>query len=282
MRKMQSKVLLLLTVLMVMIFSCSAVFATDLDSLANDGSSSSPHQYGSGSSSPSNEDKAYNSITDYMSGYSYTTEEQMHKASTFASPITNAIGTITGFVVMITVALVGFVTALDLLYIAVPFTRSFLNPMQSQAGGSPMGGMGMGGMGMGMRGGMGMGMGGMAQGGAEGEYGLHRKWVSDEAVACVNMVNAQSQPQGGMGMGGMGMGGMGMGMGGMGAQAQPQNVRSTIATYLKKRIVFLVIFAIALTLLLSSLFTDCGLNLAELLYKIISKFNNSVANANVN
>lgn len=280
MRKMQSKVLLLLTVFMVMIFSCSAVFATDLDNIANDGDSSSSHQYDNGSSSPSDDDESYNSITDYVTGYNYTTEGQMQKASTFASPITNAIGTITGFIVMITVALVGLVTALDLLYIAVPFTRSFLNPMQAQAGGAPMGGMGMGGMGMGMRGGMGMG--GMAQGGAGGEYGLHRKWVSDEAVACVNMANAQSQPQGAMGgMGGMGaMGGMG-GMGGMGAQAQPQNTRSVIGTYLKKRIIFLVIFAIALTLLLSSLFTDCGLNLAELLYKIISKFNTSVANANV-
>lgn len=279
MRKMQSKVLLLLTVLMLMVSHCSVIFATDLDSIAN-GDQSSPHQYGS--SSPSSDDKSYNSITDYMQGYNYTTEEQMQKASTFASPITNAIGTITGFVVMITVALVGAVTALDLLYIAVPFTRSFLNPMQAQGGGgAPMGGMGMG---MGMRGGMGMGgMGARgAQGGGGGEYGLHRKWVSDEAVACVNMANAQSQPQGGMGMGG-GMGMMGGGMGMMGGgqpQAQPQT-KSVIMEYLKKRTVFLIVFAIALSLLLSSLFTDCGLNLAELLYKIVSKFNNGVASANI-
>lgn len=74
------------------------------------------------------------------------------------------------------------------------------------------------------------------------------------------------------------MGGMG-GMGG--AQPQPQNTRSVISTYLKKRVVFLVVFAIALTLLLSSLFTDCGLNLAKLLYKIVTKFNETVGNANI-
>lgn len=279
MRRMQSKVLLLLTVLMVMMFSCSAIFATDLDSIASGGASSSSYDnYYDNGSSPSSDDQTYNAITDYVSGYNYTTEEQMQKASIFASPLTNVIGTITGFIVMVTVALVGLVTALDLLYIAVPFTRSFLNP--TQGGGAPAGGIPMGGMGMGR-----MGMGGMGmpqQGGAQPmEQGLRRRWVSDEALACVSMASQPAQPQGGMPMGGMGMGGMG----GMGMQPQqPQQSQSTgsvITTYLKKRIIFLIVFAIALTLLLSSLFTDCGLNLAELLYKVVSKFNTSIANTSV-
>ena len=238
MRKVQSKVLLLLTVLMVLVYSCSMVFAAD---------------------SVTAGDESYGSITDYMRGYNYTTEGQMQKASTFASPITNVVGMLTGFIVMITVALVGLVTALDLLYIAVPFTRSFLNPMQSQ-GGVPMGGMGMG-----------TPMGG----GASAEQGLHRKWVSDEAVACVNMSGGSAQPQMAMGA----QGGMGMPMGG--APQPAQNTKSVIATYLQKRVVFLVIFAICLTLLLSSVFTDCGLNLAELLYKILSKVNGGIANAQI-
>ena len=78
----------------------------------------------------------------------------------------------------------------------------------------------------------------------------------------------------------MGMGGMGMGMGAQ-AAPQPQNTKSVIGTYLKKRAIFLVLFAIATALLLSSLFSDCGLNLAQLLYKVISKFSAGVSNANI-
>ena len=135
--------------------------------------------------------------------------------------------------------------------------------------------------GYGMRGGYGM-QGGM-QGGQQQEYGLHRKWVSDEAIACVNlaqMQNSAGQAQGGMPMGGMGMGMAGMGMQG-GMQQQPQApTKSVIFEYLKKRAFFMVVLAICMVVLMSSVFTDCGINLAELGIKVLNKFNGEISNVN--
>lgn len=224
------------------------------------------------------------SISDYLHGYTPVTGENMEQASQVASPIVAVIGTASGFIVMIVSAAIFLVTALDLMYIGLPFTRSLLNPQYGMAagGGGMMGGMpGMGGpmMGgpMGMRGGM---MGG-APGGGGGEYGLRRKWVSDEAVYCVQTyAMGASQPAMG-GMGGMpGMGGMGMG--GMGGAPQQMPMKSVILEYLKKRAFFLIVFAIAAVILMSSVFTDCGLNLAELLTKVVNGVSGKVSNVDVN
>ena len=127
-------------------------------------------------------------------------------------------------------------------------------------------------------------MGGGTQGQSQ-EYGMHRRWVSDEAVNCAALANPQPQG-GGMGMSPMGgMGGMGMGggmMGGMGGQQQqPMPTKSVIMMYLKKRTFFLIVFAVATILLTSSIFTDCGINLAELSFKIIDKFNSIISGVNV-
>lgn len=264
--KSVSKVFALVLMLVIMCMG-STVYAQDLDTIGSNGSSD-----GSGGTG----DEAFDSVTDYMRNYNAMDGEDMDKASTMMSPITSIIGTIIGVIDVLTVALLFLVTALDLMYIAVPFVRKYLYPAgEMQQQGSPgMGGMGMG-MGMGMRGGYGMGgMGGM---GAQPAGDAGRKFVSDECIAAL----MESQPQQAAGgMGGMGMGmGMGMGgMGGMGAQAQPAPTKSVIATYLKKRIFFLIVFAIAFALLMSSIFFDCGLNLAQLLYKIFAMFSGSIAN----
>ena len=68
----------------------------------------------------------------------------------------------------------------------------------------------------------------------------------------------QAQPQS--------AGGMPQPVGGMPQQA---GGKSVILCYLRKRIVFLLIFAVATTILMSSLFLKCGINLAELLYKVL-------------
>lgn len=243
----------------------------------------------SSQSSSSNDDSA---ISDYLHGFTPVTQDNMKKAGTMASPIVSALGTFAGFIIMCVSAGIFVITALDLAYIGIPPIRSFLNPqlaMGGAGGGMPMGGMGMG---MGMRGGMmgGMGMGGMS--GAQGampEQGLRRKWVSDEAIACVNMAMQGQQGagapmggMGGMGMGSMGMGGMGMGgMNAMNAQTQPVHTKSVIFEYLKKRMFFIIVFTVASVILMSSLLTDCGLNLAELLSKVIDKFNGQIASVNV-
>lgn len=270
MKKVMSKLYLFMLVAMLMMSFATTVFATDLDNLTS-GQTTTNDSDQSGQSSDSHN----GSITDYLQGYTPVTDENMSNANQYASPITNALGILTGFIVMIVSAGIFVVTALDLAYIGLPFTRSLLNPQQAQQQGGGMSPMG------GMHGGM---MGGGAQGQSQ-EYGMHRRWVSDEAVNCVALANPQPQG-GGMGMSPMGgMGGMGMGggmMGGMGGQQQqPMPTKSVIMMYLKKRTFFLIVFAVAMILLTSSIFTDCGINLAELSFRIIDKVNSIISGVNI-
>jgi hypothetical protein len=280
MKAMFSKVALVLSMMCIIAFASPiSLYAGNLDDLSNNSSTNN-----GSSSDSSNSDGA---ISDYLKDYTPVTNDNMESASTYASPIVSLLGTLSGFIVMIVSAGIFVVTALDLAYIGLPFTRSLLNPQYASGGGAMMGGAPMGGMGMGGMRGMG-GMGGMqgAQGGG-GEYGMHRRWVSDEAVACVQMASPQPQAggmAGGMGGGMMGGGMMGGGMMGGGMpqqQQQPQHTKSVILEYLKKRSFFIIIFAVATVVLMSSIFTDCGLNLAELLTKIMQKFNANIGNVNV-
>lgn len=295
MRTRMRAVALFLTLMCITAFAFPmAVYATGggLDDLA--GMSTDPNTNQTNSGAQGTQKNEENAIGDYLHGYTPVTGENMEQAAQVASPIVSAIGTISGFIVMVVSAAIFMVTALDLCYIGLPFMRGILNPEYASGGAAggaaPMGGMGMGGMGMGMRGGMGMmgGMGAMGGGGAAQpmEHGLRRKWVSDEAVYCVATYaggGASAQPA----MGGMpGMGGMGMGMGGMGAmgamggaaQQQQMPMKSVIMEYLKKRSFFLIVFAVATVILMSSVFTDCGINLAALLTKIVNKFSGQITN----
>lgn len=234
-----------------------------------------------------NRDYSNNGVSNYLGETEVVGQEQMAKASSMTSGIVNIIGVAAGVIVTITAALIFVITALDLLYIAVPFTRGFLAPNGGEGGAASMGGgMGMGGMG-GMRGGMGMGgmgmggMGGMNAGGSPHPGGsiAGKQWVSDEALQSVMPAGGSAPAMGG----GMGMGGMGgMGMGGMGAQGmggQKPSTHSAIVTYFKKRVIFIIIFTVCAVVLMSSVFTDCGLNLAQLVFKIMGKVNVAVGNA---
>ena len=252
--KVISRLYLFMFVAMLMLSFSTPVFASDLDSLGNTSTTSSTNQGGSNSGGGND------SVTDYLKGYTPVTDQNMSDAKQYASPITNILGTVTGFLVMLVSAALFVVTALDLCYIGLPFTRNFLNP-QSQGGG--MGGMGMSPMGGSMGGGQPQG----------------KRWVSDEAVACVSMANPQG---GGGGMGMSPMGGMGMSpMGGSMGGGQQQPTKSVIMTYLKKRAFFLIIFAVATILLTSSIFTDCGINLAELSFKVLNKINSMLAGVSI-
>ena len=163
----------------------------------------------------------------------------MSQAQALANPITNIIGNIIGAIVLLTAAGIFLVTALDLAYIAMPFTRPLLTSKH--------------------------------------------QLVSDEALAAVGGASG-GQQAGGMGspmgspMGGMGGMGSPMGSpmgGGMGGQ-QKQGTKAVITTYFKKRVVFMVIFAVATVILTSSILTGVGINLAALLTEIINKLNSII------
>lgn len=256
----------LIGMICIMLFmSVTSVFATDLDNL---GGSSEP-----ATTESSGQTGDGTGLMDYMSNYNPLTDENMKEANKLAGPLATAIGNITGVILVIVSALIFLITAIDLVYIAVPFSRRFLNPNLGAGQQAVGGGMSMGG-GYGMRGGYGMGaMGGMGMGaqGAAAPAGGGHCWVSDEAIAAVNLAggNQQAQP----GMGAMGMGNP---MGGMAQQGPPaQPTKSVIVTYLKKRIVFVVVFVICTIILFSSVLTDCGINLAQLLMNLLEKFNAS-------
>ena len=217
-------------------------------------------------------------VTEYIKGYKAVTDENMKVASQITNPIVNIIGNLIGVLTIIAVAAVPLTTMIDLLYIGFPAVRPLLNPeynMQPQGGMmggmSPMGGYGMGRMGMGM----GMGMGASQAPVSTGRVRL----VSDEAIACTPQT-AQAQPMAG-GMSPMGGMGMGMGMGSMMGAAQQQQApqtKSFIWEYFKKRMFFIILFVVSTILLTSSVLTDCGINIAQLIANIIVKFNDGLGN----
>lgn len=184
-------------------------------------------------------------LADYMRGYTPITEENMQFAATTMSPFVRLMGNLTGCIVVFTMMGIFFVTALDLCYIAIPPVRSFLNPQSTPNMGMPIGGMNM----------------------PMQNQSVKRKWVSDEAVAVVNqnLMPAQSMPN----------------MYGGPQPPQTQPVKIVIFEYFKKRVLFMVIFAIATTLLLSSIFTDCGINIAELGVKVMNKLNGAITEIEV-
>lgn len=251
MKKLTVVSLLLLTLLF---FPVASVHAGSLDDLGGNGSSEQTTEAGT---SQGYTDES--GLVDYMNGYQPITDENMQQAQGWSQPIVKFIGTVTSFIILITVSLMFLTTALDLLYIAFPPVRNILNP---GGGAQPAGGMGAMG-GMGMRGGMGMGaMGGMgAQAGAQAGG---TRWISDEAIAAYQMTQPQQGAMGGMGMG------MGA-MGGMGAQAQPASTKSAIFTYLKKRTFFLIVYGVTTVVLFSSVIMGFGANIGVFILNIFGK-----------
>lgn len=223
-------------------------------------------------------------IGDLLGNHQTMTSEQLGEASKWTAPITNIIGYAMGVIIIITITLVGLITALDLLYIAVPPVRNLLykagtDGTGAYTGGMPAGGMGMGGFG---RRGMGMGMGAMGAGGASGGTARPHQWVSDEAVACAALLGGSQQAVN-MGMGGgmgMGMGGMGMSPMGMGGMQQPDQapmrMKSVLWVYIKKRAVFLVLLMVAVMVLTSSALMGTGVNLAQWVLRIIGLLNGKI------
>lgn len=182
-----------------------------------------------------------NAIANYLDDYEPITKDNMAKASVLASPIANFIGNLAGFILIVVDGGLVVVTALDLAYIGLPFTRETLTSK--------------------------------------------RQFVSDEALAVVPKPTPQGMPgqppMMGGGMNPMMGGGMNpMGMPGAPNQQQ-QSTKSVILTYFKKRTIFIVLFIVASIVLTSSLLTHSGINIAELLLKLLGKGNTMVSNVEV-
>ena len=121
----------LLTLLCMLVLNVSMVFAGSLEDLSNGQTTQTT-------------DLPESAVADYLRGREAVTAENMQEAQTYVSPITNIIGTLIGIILALTSSAIFLVTALDLLYIGVPFVRPLLYPAGQQAGGAPMGGMGGG------------------------------------------------------------------------------------------------------------------------------------------
>lgn len=221
-------------------------------------------------------------IGNWIAGQRGMTSQNLSTASKTLSPLSNIVGNIIGGIVVLTFLGMFLMTAVDLLYLAFPPVRNLLykGGAAGGGGGAAMGGGMMGGYGGGrfsrygggMMGGMG-GMGGNPQMQAEQRY---TQWISDEAIQCVALLNnggGAADTSGGMGMG---MSPMNAGM--MAQQQAPQNMsmRSTILTYFKKRLVFMVILAVCVIVLTSSALLGTGVNLALWFTKIVNAVNANI------
>ena len=283
---MKKVLLTVLTSVMLLTLPVTTVHASSLDDVVN-GTTQESNETTVGQS---NESSSNTSTSSSKSSGSYTSADEYIENTKNAADLTavdtagadkvnEGIRTVAAFIVRI---LSYFLTAflvvrviLDLVYIALPFTRSILsngyagNPA---AGGSGMGMQqpGMGGMGMGAgMGGMGMGgMGGMGGYGMRGGYGMNR-----------------------MGMGGMG--GMGMQQGQMGASPAMGRVQwvssaalnavaaeqmpgpdgkpqSALKAYAKDMMVVLIITPILLTLAITGVLTNLGFLIGDVIAKGIT------------
>lgn len=283
---MKKVLLTVLTSVMLLTLPVTTVHASSLDDVVN----STTQESNEATVGQNNEPSSNTSTSSSQSSSSYTSADEYIENTKNAADLTtvdtagadkvnDGIRTVAAFIVRIlsyflTVFLVVRVI-LDLVYIALPFTRSILsngytgNPA---AGGSGMGMQqpGMGGMGMGAgMGGMGMGgMGGMGGYGMRGGYGMNR-----------------------MGMGGMG--GMGMQQGQMGASPAMGRVQwvssaalnavaaeqmpgpdgkpqSALKAYAKDMMVVLIITPVLLTLAITGVLTNLGFLIGDVIAKGIT------------
>lgn len=282
---MKKVLLTVLTSVMLLTLPVATVHASSLDDVVN-GTTQESNETAAGQSNESN-----SSVSSSQSSSSYTSADEYIENTKNAADLTSVdtkgadkvnegIRTVAAFIVRI---LSYFLTAflvvrviLDLVYIALPFTRSILsngyagNPAAGGSGmgmqqpgmggmGSPMGGMGMGGMGMGgmgMRGGYGMnrmgmgGMGGMGMNGmgAQGQMGASPamgrvQWISSAAL---NAVAAEQMP---------------------GPDGKPQ---SALKAYAKDMMVVLIITPVLLTLAITGVLTNLGFLIGDIIAKGIT------------
>lgn len=158
-------------------------------------------------------------------------DESSAEAQRIASPWTKVIRVIISVILLLLTAALFLITVLDLVYIGVPFVRKWLGGGEDS---SSSGGGGFNNDGFNYN-----------NTSSQGKSGIGRI-VSDEAIAAVQAASGSNS-----------------GGGGFNSTSQPTSKKSTIISYLKKRVVFLVVFGICAVLLFGTTFTDLGLKLGE-------------------
>lgn len=277
---MKKVLLTLLTSIMLLTLPVTTVYASSLDDVVSGTSQESSSDSSSDSSSVSSSKSKIPMTADEYIANTKDAADLTNVDTKGASKVNEGIKTVAAFIVKI---LSYFLTAflvvrvlLDLVYIALPFTRSMLSngyAGNAAAGGSGMGGMG--GMGSPMGGMGGMGMGGMGMG-MRGGYGMNR-----------------------MGMGGMGMGGAGMGGSQMGASPAMGRVQlvstaalnsvasenmpgpdgrpqSALKAYAKDMAVTLVITPVLLVLAITGVLSNLGFLLGDVIARGIASIGNMI------
>lgn len=197
----------------------------------------------------SEDDKA---MSDFLGQHRGVTSEQLNTASEVASPVTNAFGYIAAVIVALPASAIFLITALDLLYISVPFLRPYLYTAGTDGTGATTAGRYGGGPG-----GYG-GYGGYSQSTPSSSGRKRHQLISDEAVACVALLGGSSRTEN------------------IGAPGQRSNETrgSVIKAYLIKRAGFMVLFVICVVILMSSALMGTGANLANFGIKVITAVNN--------
>lgn len=199
----------------------------------------------------SEDDKA---LGNFLGQHRGVTSDQLNSASEIASPVANAFGYIAAFIIALTASAIFLITALDILYIAVPFVRPFLYTAGTDGTGAMTAGRYGGGPG-----GYG-GYGGYAQNTSSSSGGRRHQFISDEAVTCASLLGGSSRTEN------------------IGAPGQRSNETrgSVIKAYLVKRAGFMVLFVLCVVVLMSSALMGTGANLANFSIKVITAINNAL------
>lgn len=196
----------------------------------------------------SEDDKA---LGNFLGQHRGVTSDQLNSASEIASPVANAFGYIAAFIIALTASAIFLITALDILYIAVPFVRPFLYTAGTDGTGAMTAGRYGGGPG---------GYGGYAQNTPSSSGGRRHQFISDEAVTCAALLGGSSRTEN------------------IGAPGQRSNETrgSVIKAYLVKRAGFMVLFVLCVVVLMSSALMGTGANLANFSIKVITAINNAL------
>ena len=117
-------IFLVVCVLSCLCLPCIAFATGDIDGLTDGQTTQQSTQANNGDENTANAGNG--ALGDYLGGYSPVNGDNVASASEIASPIVDIIGNLVGVIALIASAGIFLVTALDLCYIGLPFTRGLL------------------------------------------------------------------------------------------------------------------------------------------------------------